>query len=162
MFHAPCSMLTPSFYPLFGSDVRFVPRYIAARSLFRWFLKICFGFSFCDGKTLWISLFLHLLEGNFPPLFLFFLSLSPSTIYHLPPPVHGPYPPLTTSTPFLFYGRIVLLLHYLLKVFSLPFLIKSQIIKLGFSLSFVILSLPSPLFFSFRFYPLFYILYGSC
>ena len=160
--HVSCSMLTPSFYPLFGSDVRFVPRYIAARSLFRWFLKIFWFFFFLRWKDALDIIISSSVGRKFSPL-LFFLSLS---LYLLPLPTTylrrliGPSISHHLDA-FSFYGR-VLLLHYLQKVFSsLLFLIKFQIINSDFLFLLLFLLFP-PFFFRSASTLFFYILYGSC
>lgn len=121
MPHASCFMLTPS--------LRSVPHCIAARSLclvdFWSFLFLFFAME----KTLWISLFLHLLEGNIisPPPFSYPSYRYPSTIYPLPPAGSWAHllPPLFTAA-YLFIVSFIIstlpLKRFLF--FSLPFLIR--------------------------------------
>ena len=115
-----------SSYPLFGSDVRSVLRCIAARSLFRWFLKIL-GFFFF-GLFFFFAMEKDALdiiipssawkEPFFSPPFLFssyFSYLYPSTI-HLE--AHGLFH-LPSTSPFSFFFFTVTYLTYRL-LFTLP------------------------------------------
>lgn len=127
LLHDSCFMLTPSLL-IHYSDMMSVPPRCIATHVLR-FVESWFFCSFCGGKTLWISLFLHLLEGK-PPPFSVLIFIPPLSLHYLP----------HTSCRFL-YSSIS---HYLEVAFLSPF--NSYVFKLLFVIYTTFLS-----FFSFFF-----------